>query len=120
VLGAPDALDMDGDGNTAELRPMRDAQGLLVYGVDYGGVENLGNARLPLFARVDARLTWRPRGTMGRWELYAEVINVLNRRNAGALDARLEYDPNSDRPAIVEDRDQALPRLPTVGVRFRF
>lgn len=120
VLGAPDVLDMDGDGNIAELRPMRDEQGLLVYGVDYGGVENLGNARLPLFARVDARLTWRPRGAMGRWELYAEVINVLNRRNAGALDARLEYDPNSDRPAIVEDRDQALPRLPTVGVRFRF
>ena len=88
--------------------------------MNYGGVENLGNARLPLFARVDARLTWRPRGAMGRWEIYAEVINVLNRRNAGALDARLEYNPRSDRPAIVEDRDQAIPRLPTVGVRFRF
>lgn len=120
VLGTPDVLDEDGDGNVTELRPARDRRGLLVYGVDYGGVDNLNNARLPLFARVDARLTWRPRGALGRWELYAEVINALNRRNAGALDARLVYNPNGDRPSIVEDRDQAIPRLPTIGVRVRF
>jgi len=72
-----------------------------------------------VFARTDARLTWRPRGAAGRWELYAEVINVLNRKNAGALDPRLVYDPASDRPAIVEQRDQAFPRLPTIGVRYR-
>ena len=98
----------------------RDAAGLLVYAVDFGGVGNLNHARLPLFARVDARLTWRPRGAAGRWELYAEVINVLDRQNAGALDPRLAYDPASDRPRIVEQRDQAIPRLPTLGVRFRF
>jgi hypothetical protein len=57
---------------------------------------------------VYARVTWRPRGAAGRWELYAEVINLL------------VYDPASDRPAIVERRDQAIPRLPTLGVRFRF
>jgi hypothetical protein len=45
---------------------------------------------------------------------------VLNRQNAGAFDPRLEYDPSSDRPRIVEERDQAIPRLPTLGVRFRF
>ena len=28
--------------------------------------------------------------------------------------------PDADRPRIVEERDQAIPRLPTVGVRFRF
>jgi hypothetical protein len=45
---------------------------------------------------------------------------VLNRKNAGAFDPQLEYDPASDRPRIVEKRDQAVPRLPTIGLRFRF
>ena len=71
--------------------------GRLIYAVDFGGVGNLNPARLPMFARVDLRVTWRPRGAQGRWELYAEVINLLNRQNAGALEAELEYDPASDR-----------------------
>ena len=45
---------------------------------------------------------------------------MLNRQNAGALDPRLEYDPTADQPRIVEERDQAIPRLPTLGIRFRF
>jgi len=48
------------------------------------------------------------------------IINLLNRKNAGALDPRLEYDPTADRPRIVEQRDQSIPRLPTVGIRFKF
>ena len=73
-----------------------------------------------MFARVDLRATWRPRGASGRWEFYAEVINLLDRENAGALEPQLEYDATADRPRIVEKRDQSIPRLPTVGVRFRF
>lgn len=120
VAGREDAADADRDGVTDEVLPARDSRGFLEYVVDFGGVANLNNARLPTFARTDARLTWRPRGAAGRWEVYAEVINVLDRQNAGALDPRLEYDPASDRPRIVEERDQAIPRLPTIGVRFRF
>jgi hypothetical protein len=120
VVGAEDALDADGDGITDELLPKRDASGLLVYGVNYGAVDNLNRSRLPVFARIDVRATWRPRGAAGRWELYAEVINLLNRKNVGAYQARLDYDPASDHPAIVEERDQSIPRLPTIGVRFRF
>ncbi len=120
VAGREDALDLDGDGITNEILPARDRRGLLEYSVDFGGVGNLNGARLPIFARVDGRLTWRPRGAAGRWELYAEVINVLNRQNAGALDPQLAYDATSDRPTIVENRDQGIPRLPTIGVRFRF
>jgi hypothetical protein len=48
------------------------------------------------------------------------VINLLNRENAGALEARLAHDPASDRPRIAEERDQSIPRLPTIGLRFRF
>ncbi len=120
VAGAPDAADTDRDGNVEELIPARDPAGLLIYAVNFGGTGNLNNARLPVFARVDLRATWRPRGAQGRWELYLEVVNLLNRDNAGTLDAQLEYDPSSDRPQIVETPDQGIPRFPTLGVRFRF
>jgi hypothetical protein len=113
-------VDRDGDGNREELVPAVDASGLSIYAVDFGGAGNLNSARLPLFARVDLRITWRPRGVQGGWELFGEVINLLNRQNAGALEAELEYDPASDRPQIVEQRDQGIPRIPTIGFRFRF
>ena len=73
-----------------------------------------------MFARVDLRATWRPRGAEGRWEVYAEVINLLNRKNAGTLAAELAYDPSAERPRLVEKPDESIPRLPTVGLRFRF
>ncbi len=120
VASDEDTDDRDGDGVTDELLPSFDASGRPVYAVNFGGVSNLNTGRLPIFARVDVRATWRPRGPSGRWEFYAEVINVLNRKNAGAFDPQLEYDPTSDRPRIVEKRDQAIPRLPTIGLRFRF
>ena len=120
VASEVDVADRDNDGNVRELVPAVDARGGLVYAVNFGGIDNLNNGRLPLFARVDLRATWRPRGAAGRWELYAEVINLLNRDNAGALEPELEYDATSDRPKIVEQRDQGIPRLPTIGLRFKF
>lgn len=120
VAAIEDETDRDGDGVLDELVPGRDSAGRLIYDVNLGGIDNLNRARLPVFARVDLRATWRPRGAAGRWEFYAEVINLLNRKNAGSFEARLEYDPAADRPRIVEQRDQSIPRLPTLGVRFRF
>lgn len=120
VVGVDDIHDVDLDGNTDELVPRRDAAGLLVYAPDLGTVADLRNSRLPVFVRVDLRVTWRPRGPAGRWELYAEALNLLNRRNASALDPRLEHDPTSDRPRVVEEPIGSIPLLPTIGVRFRF
>jgi len=120
VVGTADRGDVDLDGNTNELVPRRDAGGLLVYAPDLGTVADLRNARLPVFARLDLRATWRPRGTAGRWEMYAEALNLLNRRNASGLDPRLEYDPASDRPRVVEKPIGSIPLLPTIGVRFKF
>ena len=120
VAAVEDASDTDGDGILDELVPDRDDTGHLVYAVDFGSVANLNQARLPPFARVDMRATWRPGGASGRWEIYVEVINLLNRKNAGAIEPRLEFDPASDRPRIVEKRDQSIPRLPTLGLRVRF
>jgi hypothetical protein len=120
VSAEPDSGDSDKDGNVEELVPERDPQGRLVYVVDLGGVPNLNSARLPAFARLDLRLTFRPPWSGGRWQIYLDVINVLDRENAGILDPRLEHDPDSPRPRIREERVASIPFLPSVGVRFSF
>jgi hypothetical protein len=119
VAAVEDTADVDGDGNTTELVPRRDAAGLPVWTVDYGNVRNVNSGRLPIFARVDLRVTFRPRWQNDRWQLYAEVINLLNRKNGG-LKAELAYDPTSNRPRIITVRDASLSLLPSIGVRFKF
>ena len=79
------------------------------------------SARLPAFARVDLRATWKPRGAAGRWQFYLDVINLLNRENAG----RHRGEPRRTTPAptgraSIEERAAGIPFLPSVGVRFRF
>jgi hypothetical protein len=120
VPGAADVLDADGDGNREELVPRRDSAGRLVYTTHLGGVSNINTARLPTFARLDLRATFHPGGAGGRWQLYLDVLNALNRKNAGFIGSTLEYDPTSDRPRIVEEPDGNIPFLPSIGVRFRF
>jgi Carboxypeptidase regulatory-like domain/TonB dependent receptor-like, beta-barrel/TonB-dependent Receptor Plug Domain len=120
VAAVEDTADADGDGNVTELVPQRDAQGLLVWAADLGDVTNLSAGRLPLYARVDARVTFRPRWMHNRWQIYVEVLNVLNRDNAGSLEPHLAYDPSSDRPRLEVSREERLPLLPSFGVRYRF
>ncbi|HWI16763.1 MAG TPA: TonB-dependent receptor plug domain-containing protein [Vicinamibacterales bacterium] len=115
-----DLEDVDGDGNVRELVPQRDRSGLLVWETDMGDVTNLNAARLPTFARLDVRVTFRPRWSDGRWQFYVDVINVLNRANAGSIEPDLEYDPQSDRPRVISSRGNALPFLPSLGLRYRF
>ena len=120
VSSIKDADDLDGDGNIEELIPMRDSQGMLVWSADYGDVSNMKSARLPLYARVDFRATFKPGWMNRRWQIYVEVMNILNRKNASSLSPELEYNPNSDRPSITYVREGSLPLLPSLGVRFRF
>ncbi len=120
VAGVEDVMDADRDGQTTEIIPRRDLGGRPVWIVDYGSIATLNSARLPAFARVDVRLAYTPGWQQGRWLLYLEVINLLNRENAGQLKATLEYDPNSDRPTLTRLSDFSLPRLPSIGVRFRW
>jgi len=107
----------DGRGRSV---PALDENGLLVYTVAGGGVGTLNSARLPAFARVDLRFTFRPSGAAGRWELYADVINALKRKNVGSIQYNLEYDAASDRPTLVEEPSRSLPLLPSFGMRLRF
>lgn len=120
VAAVEDTADVDGDGNATELVPRRDAVGLPVWTADYGDARNLNTGRLPLFARVDLRVNFRPRWHNNRWLLYVDVINLLNRKNIGSIEPELAYDPASDRPRLTTDRDASLPLLPSIGVRFRF
>jgi hypothetical protein len=99
--------------------PQRDASGLYVWTTDPGGVGDLNSGRLPVFARVDLRATFKPQWNQRRWQFYVEVINALNRKNAGAYETQLVYDPGSDRPRITQEPTASLPLIPSFGVRFR-
>jgi hypothetical protein len=120
VAAEPDAADGDADGDTGELVPQYDSENRLVYQADLGGVRDWLRGRLPFFARVDVRASFKPRGRSGRLELYLDVINVLGRNNAEILRPRLVHDPDADRPRIQEEGMGSLGRLPSVGARFRF
>jgi hypothetical protein len=120
VAAVEDASDRDRDGDRAELVPERDAQGRLVYAVDPGGAGTLNTARLPLYARLDARLAFRPARADGRWLVYVDVLNVLGLRNPVFVDATLEPAPDDGPPRIVETERGSVPRLPSIGVRFSF
>ena len=86
VIGGERRRDDDRDRNRTELVPEHDVTFLPVYIPDRGGLENLLSARLPAFARVDARVSFRPKGPSGRWLFYLDAINVLDRANVGAYE----------------------------------
>jgi hypothetical protein len=102
------------------LVPLKDAKGLYIWTVDRGGVGNLNAARLPPYARLDLRVTFNPRNVTGRWQIYAETFNTLNRENAIALNYRLAADPSSDRPRLLSFNEHGFPFLPSFGIRYRF
>jgi hypothetical protein len=108
----------DGSGR---LVPATDTNGNLVWAVDFGDVSNLGRGQLPTYARLDFRATLKPSSPSGRWQLYVDVLNLLNRTNTSTLDPFLEVDPTGDRPVIGYGNDgDGLPLLPSFGLRYRF
>jgi hypothetical protein len=110
----------DDGGSVVSYVPQRDQNGLLVWTTDPGNVGDLNTGRLPVFARVDMRVTFRPERWNNRVQFYVEVINVFNRKNTGSYQTSLEYDPSSDQPKIVQEPGGALPILPSFGCRIVF
>ena len=110
----------DESGNLVKYVPEVDANGLYVWTTTKGGVENLNTATLPLFARVDVRATFKPSWWSSRWQFYVEIINLLNRDNAGSFNPVLSYAPGSDRPAVTYEPQGSFPLLPSLGIRCRF
>ena len=71
-----------------------------------------------MFARLDLRLGYRPRGVSGRWEMYVESLNVLNHNNAWFMDADI-VGRGSGAPRLQEEPIGGFPRLVTFGLRWR-
>ena len=116
-----DIDDADGDGSHDELVPQRNVLGLPIFRPDLGDIVNINSARLPHFARVDARLTYRPTWSGERWAFYLDLLNVFNAKNAPLVDSALVFDPASDRPGIIElTPDRGIPFFPSFGIRFWF
>ncbi|MEW5984060.1 MAG: TonB-dependent receptor [Acidobacteriota bacterium] len=120
VAAREDRADADGDGDTAELIPARDTEGRLIYTHDLGGLPQINSARLPFYARVDARVTYQPNASRRRWSLYVDLINLLNRENPGLVSCRVGGASNGSVPTFVRQPDFSIPLLPSFGVRFRF
>ena len=107
-------------GADGSLVPLTDLKGLYIWSVDRGGVGNLNTARLPAYARLDLRVTFNPKKVTGRWQIYVEIFNVLNRKHGSKISYDLQHDPSSDRPRLVSKIDSGLPAVPSFGVRYRF
>jgi hypothetical protein len=84
-------------------------------------INNINAARLPHFARLDARLTYRPGWGGERWAFYADLLNLFNAKNVIQIDSALVLDPASDRPGIIElAQDRGIPFFPSFGIRVWF
>ena len=59
------------------------------------------------------------RGATGRWQLYVESLNVTNRRNAWIMDANIVRGSEGGL-RLQEEPVGGLPRIATIGMRFRF
>ncbi len=101
------------------LVPETDGLGNLIYTVDLGGFDNRNAARLPNYARLDLRLTYQHGGPTGRWSVYAEVINATGRENGTAIEQEVVAGPGGV-PTVEEYPEFGFPRIPTIGIRFRF
>jgi hypothetical protein len=110
----------DESGEVISYVPQYDQNGLLVWTTDPGNVGDLNTGRLPVFARADMRVTFRPARWNNRVQFYVEVINVFNRKNTGIYQTTLEYDPTSDKPKITQEAAGSLPFLPSLGCRIVF
>jgi hypothetical protein len=102
----------------SRLVPLPIKPGLFLAEIAPGGVSELNTARMPMFARVDLRLGYRPRRVDGRWQLYIEGLNLLNRKNAWFMDAE-RVGTGTGQSDLKDVPIGGLPRVVTFGVRVR-
>jgi hypothetical protein len=101
----------------SRLEPVQLGPNRFALEVAPGGVAELNSARMPMFARLDLRLGYRPGGASGRWQVYVEGLNVLKHNNAWFMDADIV--PGPDGPRLQEEPVGGLPRIVTFGLRVR-
>jgi len=73
------------------------------------------SARLPVYARVDLRLLRRYQTGHGQWTVFADIFNLLGRRNPLGVAATVQsLEPLRWEREVVG----FVPRIPTVGVSW--
>jgi len=81
------------------------------------GVRNAN--QLPHFASLDARISRKFDVRLGSLTVFAEVSNLLNRKNICCTDYDLEFDENGDE-FLSSSPDFLLPLLPAIGILWEF
>ncbi len=84
-------------------------------GALYAGTQRNG-VRLPAYARLDARAQHSLSYCSRRLTLYVEVLNVLDRANAGLAEG--SFAPATGQ--ALGFTEQMFPRLPSAGIRIDF
>ena len=79
--------------------------------------DSLYGARLPLYHRVDMRVTRRRRTAIGELRVFAEVINLLNHENVLGYDVFRERDA-SGKLVVVRNTETWFSILPSLGVSW--
>ena len=116
---------LDVDDPEAEAAPTvltNSETGLVRFEPRYGDADNLNSARLPLYHRLDVRLS-RAVNVFGLpGEAYLDVINVYNRANVLAYQYAAITDPDAPEadPRLERQPVTMLPILPTLGFNLRF
>jgi hypothetical protein len=118
VAPIEDFDDKDGDGNRTELIPSTVSGLFYEYTLLPGGLALHNSARMPWYIRVDLRASFNPHG--GRWTFYVEVINALDRHNPELTSTDWTRDLTTGRVTFFRKDLLTLPRLPSLGVHFRF
>ena len=80
----------------------------------------INNRRMPHYFSVYARISRTWRWSHESLELFAELINVTDRRNTGAIGYELESDDEAGSALLVREKDPLIPFIPSVGVTFTF
>ncbi|MBS1537060.1 MAG: TonB-dependent receptor [Bacteroidetes bacterium] len=88
----------------------------VVFAIDRGGDENLNQARLPDYHRLDIRGTTYADWFGWKWSFYLDIINVYNRKNILSENYRI----NRETLEIETRQTSMLPILPTIGFSVKF
>jgi outer membrane cobalamin receptor len=99
-------------------RPLRRADGTFVTAptADMRHLSLRNSDRLSAYSRVDVRLTY---STLGRWEIYGEVINLLGTQN---YRQEINIPPHLGGGGGVRNKNiyEQFERFPSFGVRVKF
>jgi len=88
----------------------------VVFIIDRGGDENLNQARLPDYHRLDIRGTTYADWFGWKWSFYLDIINVYNRKNILSENYRVSRETLE----IETQQTAMLPILPTIGFNVKF